>query len=104
MSESPQEPRQPNEALKRARKERGWTQDEAATAVGCSIDAIQRWERGERSRLWKKWRDRLCEVYQSTPEELGLRPRVSKETGLRALQESAALVPARSLDQPDSLE
>jgi transcriptional regulator with XRE-family HTH domain len=35
-------------AIAEARKARGWTQEELAAMVGCSIHAVCRWEQGQR--------------------------------------------------------
>jgi transcriptional regulator with XRE-family HTH domain/DNA polymerase III delta prime subunit len=98
----PESFRKPNEALRRAREERGWTQSEAAHALGCSLEAVQSWERGRRSRPGPRWRARLCEVYQRSPEELGLQPTPSLKTEQRPLQESHALLPATAPEHKDS--
>lgn len=73
--EKPTDPsRQPNEALIRAREERGWSQSEAASRIGCSLEALQNWERGRRKRIQPRFRIKLCEVYERSLEELNLYP------------------------------
>ncbi|HEU5384010.1 MAG TPA: helix-turn-helix transcriptional regulator, partial [Ktedonobacteraceae bacterium] len=74
----PKLPRKPNEALRLAREERGWTQSDAATALGFSLEAVQSWERGRRTPRPSQ-QAKLCEVYQRSPEELGLRPQLSTQ-------------------------
>jgi DNA-binding transcriptional regulator YiaG len=35
--------------LAEARRERGWTQEELAAVVGCSLNTVKAWEAGRRS-------------------------------------------------------
>ena len=61
----------PNERLKRARYEKGWTQAELAEKVGTTFETVSRWERGIKAPS-AYYRRRLCEVFGKTAEELGL--------------------------------
>ncbi|HEU5376262.1 MAG TPA: helix-turn-helix domain-containing protein [Ktedonobacteraceae bacterium] len=102
MPTSPGERGKPNEALRLAREERGWTQSDAAAALGYSLEAVQSWERGRRNPRPKQ-QARLCEVYQRSPEELNLQTDVSRKTGSLSAQGTHALVPTTSSEQNDSL-
>src|SRR5579883_295048 len=97
----PESFRKPNEALRRAREERGWTQSEAADALGCSLEAVQSWERGRRSRPGPRWRAKLCEVYQRSPEELGLTREPLRTAPSPARPEAS--VPSGPLASPEAL-
>jgi len=57
--------------LARARKKRGWTQAFLAQEVAVSVDAVRQWERG-RHLPYQATIQKLCELFQMTPEELGL--------------------------------
>jgi transcriptional regulator with XRE-family HTH domain len=61
----------PNERLKRARHQQGWTQAELAEKVGTTFETVSRWERGIKAPS-AYYRRRLCEVLGMTAEELGL--------------------------------
>src|SRR5579885_3539367 len=102
--ESTQESRQGNEALQRARKARRWTQEDAAAQIGCSVDALQGWESGPVTTPQKKWRVKLCEVYQSTPEDLQLfpSPRTSRKKASRKnAKHSAPEIPVLASAVPE---
>jgi transcriptional regulator with XRE-family HTH domain len=103
MSESSPELRQPNDALRRAREERGWTRSDAAFAIGCSIEAIEHWENGRRRRPQAKWRVRLCEVYQRSPEELGLTRTPLRKAPSRALPEAPVPSVRVALPAPEDI-
>ena len=61
----------PNERLKRARHQQGWTQAELAEKVGTTFETVSRWERGIKAPS-AYYRRQLCEVLGKTAEELGL--------------------------------
>jgi len=61
----------PNERLKRARYQKGWTQAELAEKVGTTFETVSRWERGIKAPN-AYYRRKLCEVLDKTAEELGL--------------------------------
>lgn len=61
----------PNERLKRARYEMGWTQTELAEKVGTTFETVSRWERGIKAPS-AYYRRKLCDVFGKKAEELGL--------------------------------
>ena len=63
----------PNHLLKRARHKLGWTQQELGDLLGVSPRTIGAWERGTRS-PYPAARRQLCELFDMSPEELGLSP------------------------------
>ena len=74
--------------LRDARRDRGWTQEEAADQlarlawvrrserVGVNADMIAKWERGDKNPS-ARYRELLCLLYGATPEYLGI-ARVTK--------------------------
>src|SRR5256885_2126539 len=64
---------EPNNRLKLERELRGWSQARVAEAVETTSRTVNRWERGLNSPV-SHFRDRLCDIFQKTPEELGLEP------------------------------
>ena len=58
------------QALKLARKRRGWTQQELADAVQCTKDTVSRWERGKSRRVRAHLRQNLCGALRITWEKL----------------------------------
>jgi tetratricopeptide (TPR) repeat protein/DNA-binding CsgD family transcriptional regulator/transcriptional regulator with XRE-family HTH domain len=64
----------PNRQLQAARKAHGWTQSEVAERIGASSPLnVTRWERGTTfpSAFYLK---KLCQLFDKTPQELGLLP------------------------------
>jgi WD40 repeat protein/transcriptional regulator with XRE-family HTH domain len=62
-----------HQELKHERTRRGWSQEDLAERVGVDAKTVQRWEAGQRlPRLYH--RQKLCEVFGKTLEELGLLP------------------------------
>jgi predicted ATPase/DNA-binding CsgD family transcriptional regulator/transcriptional regulator with XRE-family HTH domain len=61
----------PNERLKSARYQMGWTQTELAEKVGTTFETVSRWERGIKAPS-AYFRRKLCEAFGKTAEELGL--------------------------------
>lgn len=60
-----------HQKLRRERKRRGWTQEEAARQIGSDSKTVGRWERGEAfPSLY--YRQKLMKIYGKTAEELGL--------------------------------
>lgn len=69
--------------LRQARRDRGWTQEEAADQlarlawmrrgerVGVNADMIAKWERGDKG-ISTRYRELLCLLYGATPEYLGI--------------------------------
>jgi DNA-binding XRE family transcriptional regulator len=64
--------RHPNELLRRARLLRGWSQQRVADQINApNRQLVYRWEAGKRS-PGPYYRERLCQVFKMTAEELGL--------------------------------
>ena len=64
----------PNQLLRQARLERGWTQKDVADRIGAPLNLnVNRWERGT-SRPSAYYVQKLCEVFGKTPAELGFLP------------------------------
>jgi transcriptional regulator with XRE-family HTH domain len=61
----------PNEQLRRARHLKGWTQSELAETLDTDFETVSRWERGTTVPS-AYFREKLCNVLDKTPEELGL--------------------------------
>jgi len=61
----------PNERLRHARYQRGWTQAELAEKVDTTFETVSRWERGIKAPS-AYYRRKLCEVFGKTAEDLGL--------------------------------
>jgi transcriptional regulator with XRE-family HTH domain len=66
------------EKLIAARLRKYWTQPQAAEAVGCDVTALNRWEK-DKATPHAYHRQKLCDVYGCTAQELGLE-RETKET------------------------
>ena len=64
----------PNQLLRRARLERGWTQRAVAEFIGAPQDTmVTRWERGAAFPS-AYYIERLCQLFELSPSELGLLP------------------------------
>lgn len=63
----------PNEKLRSARRERGWTQLQLAEELAVGVSTVRSWERGSRSPSLT-YRRRICALFQMTAEELGFVP------------------------------
>ncbi len=62
----------PNQWLRRARRERGWTQQEVADRIGAPLALnVTRWESGM-TRPSAHYVQRLCDLFGKSAEELGL--------------------------------
>src|SRR5215471_6227239 len=62
----------PNQQLRWARKERGWTQQEVADGIGAPLALnVRRWERGM-TRPSAHYVQRLCQLFDKSAAELGL--------------------------------
>jgi transcriptional regulator with XRE-family HTH domain len=67
-----EEARRPNELLRRARLLRGWSQQRVADHINApNRQLVYRWETGKRS-PGPFYRERLCQTFKMTAEELGL--------------------------------
>jgi tetratricopeptide (TPR) repeat protein/transcriptional regulator with XRE-family HTH domain len=62
-----------NDRLRRARVERNWTQEDVARAVGTSSITVSRWELGVQQPV-PFFRDKLCRLFGTSAQELGLLP------------------------------
>src|SRR6516162_9243319 len=64
----------PNQLLRRARLERGWTQKAVADRIGAPNDMIvTRWERGTAFPS-AYYIERLCQLFEQKASDLGLLP------------------------------
>src|SRR6266536_175087 len=61
---------QPNEALRRQRLLRGWSQQKVADLLETNEMMVGRWERGER-KTSPFYQEKLCDIFDMTAEELG---------------------------------
>src|SRR5690349_19916378 len=62
----------PNELLRNARKERGWTQKDVADRIGAPLALnVTRWERGTAFPS-AYYVERLCQLFDKSVSELGL--------------------------------
>ncbi len=85
----------PNELLRYARQERGWSQQRVAEQIGTSEDVISRWERGERS-VSPFYQEKLCLLFGKNARELGLLK------SARSPKKAIGNYPAREIDQHQS--
>jgi transcriptional regulator with XRE-family HTH domain len=67
--------------LRLARSERGWTQQKLADLIGVTALEVGRWERGEAS-PHPLYREKLCKLFDSTAEKLGIQRATSKDAVL----------------------
>jgi tetratricopeptide (TPR) repeat protein/transcriptional regulator with XRE-family HTH domain len=65
--------RAPNVHLRLEREQRGWSQKQVGAAIGTNAVMVSRWECGA-MKPGPHFRQRLCAVYDRTPEELGFVP------------------------------
>ena|GEM_PF-5509583 len=63
----------PNVCLRQARYQRNWTQRRLADELGVEEQTVRSWERGIRVPSLDM-RHRLCQLFETTPEQLGLQP------------------------------
>ena len=56
--------------LVQERKRRGWSQEEVAEKLGTNAQQVSRWER-DKATPQTFYRQKLCELYKKSPEELG---------------------------------
>lgn len=76
----------PNDLLRRARQERGWSQRVVADRIGAPLDTmITRWERGN-ALPSPYYIERLCQLFGMTATELGLLPQEPNEEAVPALK------------------
>jgi Predicted NTPase (NACHT family) len=67
----------PNYLLRKARIERGWTQEDVAHKLNIDAQTISTWERGSRLPSLRS-RTQLCELFEKSLEELGLQQQDDK--------------------------
>lgn len=60
----------PNFKLRDHRKQRHWTQEDVAEALGVIDLTVRRWEQGQH-RPSKYYVKKLCDLFEKTPEDLG---------------------------------
>jgi tetratricopeptide (TPR) repeat protein/transcriptional regulator with XRE-family HTH domain len=94
----------PNQLLRQARLERGWTQKDVADRIGAPLNLnVNRWERGT-SKPSAYYIQKLCEVFGKTPAELGLLSSQTHEADSSTTQDqqpvSASLEPRRLWNVP----
>src|SRR5579884_2641106 len=66
-----EKPSTANTVLKQARLARKWSQRRLAQEVGVETQTVRSWEHGTRSPSPPS-RERLCAIFEMTPEQLGL--------------------------------
>src|SRR5438270_5726341 len=82
--------RTPNERLKAQRLKKNWTQVYVATMIGTSDVEVSRWETGAAEpNLY--FREKLCELFDTTPEALGFLSTSETEPEERVMQWPADL-------------
>jgi transcriptional regulator with XRE-family HTH domain/tetratricopeptide (TPR) repeat protein len=94
----------PNQLLRQARLERGWTQKDVADRIGAPLNLnVNRWERGT-SKPSAYYIQKLCEVFGKTPAELGFLSSEQQETEISTTQDqqplSASLEPRHLWNVP----
>jgi tetratricopeptide (TPR) repeat protein/transcriptional regulator with XRE-family HTH domain len=81
----------PNQLLRQARLERGWTQKDVADRIGAPLNLnVNRWERGT-SKPGAYYVQKLCEVFGKTPAELGLLSSQLQKSDISPEQDQQAL-------------
>jgi len=89
--------RRPNERLKAQRLKKNWTQVYVATMIGTSDVEVSRWETGV-TEPTLYFREKLCELFGKTPEELGFVSDAAVPQEEHLVQPSSALpLPLTSL-------
>jgi len=77
--------------LAQAREKKGWTQGYLADLLNVSLDTVRQWERG-RHLPYQATIQKLCEIFEKTPEELGLLKEQSTSTSLESNKSSLHLL------------
>ena len=68
----------PNRRLREARIHHYWTQSQVAEQLGTTVVNVNRWESGATTPSLY-YRQKLCELFGKTPEELGLIPEAQRQ-------------------------
>ena len=79
----------PNVQLKQARVRKGWSQEHVGREVGTDAFTVSRWERGI-TMPSPHFRQKLCNLFELTPVELGLVPPETNEAADTANTANAA--------------
>ena len=85
----------PNQYLRSERERRCWSQQELADKVGTTPLNVSRWERGITFPN-PYFRQKLCEVFEKSPRELGLVPANAAPTRLTPSSQVPDISPAPS--------
>ncbi|MBV9711383.1 MAG: helix-turn-helix domain-containing protein, partial [Ktedonobacteraceae bacterium] len=86
MARKKARPALPNQWLRQARQQKGWTQQEVADRIGAPLALnVTRWERGT-TRPSAHYVQRLCQIFDKSAAELGL---LVDEDGLQQQEGSA---------------
>src|SRR2546425_911640 len=89
----------PNARLRRERELRGWSQEYLAEQLETTSTNISRWERGTTFPI-PYYRQRLCELFGKSAQELDLMQSERDEDGEPVPQESASEHPSTILIAP----
>lgn len=72
----------PNQLLRQAREQRGWSQERVAQELKVSSNTVSRWECGT-ALPYPHFREQLCWLFEKSLEELGLtQERAGERSGL----------------------
>src|SRR5579863_1915768 len=86
----------PNVQLKQARVRKGWSQEHVGQEVGTDAFTVSRWERGI-TMPSPHFRQKLCDLFELTPVELGLVPPETNEAANTANTTNTAPTPAKEV-------
>jgi transcriptional regulator with XRE-family HTH domain len=75
--------------LAQAREKKGWTQRYLADLLEVSLDTVRQWERG-RHLPYQATIQKLCNIFDNTPEQLGLLKDQSKDGNVRSWAEASS--------------
>jgi predicted ATPase/DNA-binding CsgD family transcriptional regulator/transcriptional regulator with XRE-family HTH domain len=77
-----------NRRLRLERLQQGWSQGEVAKAIKTNPKTVSRWERGQAFPS-RKYRSKLCQLYEKNADELGLIEKVARENDERQFSKSS---------------
>ncbi len=89
----------PNQQLRHERERRAWSQQDVADMVGTTPLNVGRWERGI-TMPNPYFRQKLCEVFEKTAQELGLVPELVETEKATEVQSHAAAISPSQEDSP----